>query len=327
MAHWKGYHYLVLYEATADRVILGDPALGLVKMKRPQFEAAWTGRLLLLTPTPRLTAAEPETATVRRFWPFLAPFRGLVLEIASPPLIIQLLQLATPVFTQTIVDRVLVHQNVSMLNVLLVGMLIVSGFQVGTILLRSYLLIHVSKQLSLSLTADLFRQILPCRWAISSRASSATPCRGLPTTRRCKACSPAGHHHGARSRHAADGTEPDAVLQPPPDPGGVVPFPFYVGLTLLFTPLLKRHNQHTFEKAAVVQSTLVESIKAISAIKNSTAEVPTRWKCENQLVQVTNQQFHGNRLGMLLSGLSSTVNILASTFLLWYGATWSSDAS
>src|SRR5205085_1924332 len=59
VAHWKGYHYLVLYEVKGERVIVGDPALGLVRMGRQEFEAAWTGRLLLLTPTPRLAAAEP----------------------------------------------------------------------------------------------------------------------------------------------------------------------------------------------------------------------------------------------------------------------------
>src|SRR5262249_48139411 len=90
----------------------------------------------------------------------------------------------------------------------------------------------------------------------------------------------------------------------------LIAFPFYIGLTLVFAPILKRNNQRTFERAANAQSTLVESIKAIGAIKDATAEVSRRWKYEDQIVQMANMQFQGNRLGMLLSGISGAVNIL-----------------
>src|SRR5207249_3697692 len=52
--HRGGLHYVVIYGVHEDRVILGDPALGIVKMPRAEFEKDWTGRLLLLTPTSRL---------------------------------------------------------------------------------------------------------------------------------------------------------------------------------------------------------------------------------------------------------------------------------
>src|SRR5207249_4567755 len=54
VAHWKGYHYVVLYEADDRRVVIGDPAVGVLTLSRAEFEAGWTGRLLLLRPTPRL---------------------------------------------------------------------------------------------------------------------------------------------------------------------------------------------------------------------------------------------------------------------------------
>jgi CRP-like cAMP-binding protein len=58
VAHWKECHYVVLYAARPRSVIVGDPAVGLIKMSRRVFERGWTGRLLLLTPTARLADTE-----------------------------------------------------------------------------------------------------------------------------------------------------------------------------------------------------------------------------------------------------------------------------
>jgi subfamily B ATP-binding cassette protein HlyB/CyaB len=321
VAHWKGYHYLVLYEVKGERVLVGDPALGLVPMSRQEFEAAWTGRLLLLTPTPRLAAAEPEKTTFKRFLPFLTPFRSLFFEVFLASLILQLLQLASPVFTQLIVDKVLVHQNVDMLNILLGGMLIVGSFQIGASLLRSYLLLHVSQQVSLRLTSDLFQQILrlPMRYFHSrklgdtlSRFADSQKLQALLTSRVITTVLDLIMLVTGLSLMLYYNVRLTLVA--------LIAFPVYIGLTVLFTPLLRRNNQRTFEKAATAQSTLVESIKAIGAIKDATAEMPTRWKYEDQAVQMANMQFQGSRLGMLLAGVSNAINIVSSIILLWYGA-------
>ena len=160
IAHWKGYHYVVLYEATESRVIVGDPAIGLLRIKRKEFEESWTYRLLLLSPTPELLEQEEQKTTVRRFLPLLNPYRVLLIQVLLASLLINLFGLATPIFTQTIIDRVLVHQDVQMLNMMLGGMLFIGVFATITTLLRRYLLIHISQKLSLRLASDLFTQIM-----------------------------------------------------------------------------------------------------------------------------------------------------------------------
>ncbi len=321
VAHWKGYHYIVLYEVSGDRVIVGDPGIGLIKMSRKEFEAGWTGRLLLLTPTPKLEANERARTTFKRFLPYLAPFKLVLLEILLASLVLELLQLASPVFTQMIVDKVLVHQNVNMLNVMLVGMIFVGFFQLGTTLLRQYLLIHMSQKLSLRLNSDFFRHVLrlPMRYFNSRRL-------GDTLTR---------FADNARIQSLLTGTAISTILDCIMLLTGLgmmfyynvrlslvalAAYPLYIVLTLIFTPLLKRNNQKVFEKSAAGQSALVESIRSVAAIKEATAEVTTRWKYESFAAEVANITFRGNRLDMLLSGLSRSIGILAGTFMLWYGA-------
>ena len=212
-------------------------------MSREEFELGWTGRLLLLTPTGRLEEGEPAKTTIGRFLPLLNPYRFLLLEIFLASLALELLKLVSPVFTQVIVDKVLVHQNVAMLNIMLGGMLIVGFFNIMTGLLRQYLLIHVSQKLSLRFSSDLFRQILrlPMRFFQTRRIGDLLQ----------------RFSDNAMIQSLLTGTAIGTLL----DVMTVVlvialmfyynvklslvalaAVPFYVALTLIFTPILKRNN-------------------------------------------------------------------------------------
>lgn len=321
IAHWKGYHYIVLYQVRGDRVVVADPGIGLITMSRKEFADGWTGRLLLLAPTSRLEENEEVTTTYRRFLPFLHPYRFLLFEVLIASLVLELLQLVSPVFTQFIVDKVLVHQNVSMLNIMLGGMLIVGFFSISTGLLRQYLLIHVSQKLSLRFSSDLFRQILrlPMRFFHTRKIGDLMQ-RFLDN---------------ATIQSILTGTAIGTLLDVMTIflVVGLMFFynvklalvalaavPFYIALTLCFTPILKRNNQQAFEKAAARQSNLVESLTSVAAIKSCTAENTVRWKHEDLLVQGANVGFRGAKISLAMGGMSSTLQILSSTFMLWYGA-------
>src|SRR5262249_11232196 len=96
IVHWEGFHYIVLYDVQPDRVVVADPAIGLRKLKREDFEKGWTGYMLLLTPTPKLEDVEESKTTFGRFLPLLKPYRPLLAEIFLASLLLQLFGLATP---------------------------------------------------------------------------------------------------------------------------------------------------------------------------------------------------------------------------------------
>ncbi|MBC7933118.1 MAG: cyclic nucleotide-binding domain-containing protein [Rubrivivax sp.] len=81
IAHWEGYHYIVLYEANPDYVIVADPAIGRRRLSRAEFEKGWTGYLLLMQPTPRIEGVEESRTTFGRFLTMLKPYRKLLFEI------------------------------------------------------------------------------------------------------------------------------------------------------------------------------------------------------------------------------------------------------
>jgi ATP-binding cassette subfamily B protein len=83
---------------------------------------------------------------------------------------------------------------------------------------------------------------------------------------------------------------------------------------------MNRNTHALVEKIAVTQSKLIESIEKVEAIKTATAEMTTRWRYEDLIVQRANQGFRGAKLGMVMGALSSAIQLLSSTVVLWYGA-------
>lgn len=321
IAHWMGYHYIVLYEVKKNHVLVGDPAIGLVKMSREEFENGWTNRLLLLSPTTQLEENEKAKTTLRRFLPMVRPHRVILFEILLATFVLELFELASPIFTQTIVDKVLVHRNVNMLNIMLGGMIIIGIFQQLTSLLRQYLVTHVSQKLELKMSSNLFRQLtkLPMRFFhsrrigdILGRFSDNDSIQEMMTGQVIGTILDVMMLFTSLSLMLYYNAKLTLVA--------LITIPLYVLMTLAFTPAMRRLNQQEFEAEADSESMLIESLTSIETVKNCTAENTVRWKHEDRIVKIANIELRGERLEMVMETMSESLQLFSSTLMLWYGA-------
>lgn len=127
------------------------------------------GPLLLIS---RVDAApdqeedEPGDATAQRpfgfswFIPEILRHRSLWRDVLLASLSIQLVGLATPLFTQVIIDKVIAHHSQSTLAVLGVAMLIFMLFTAGMSWLRQYLIVHTGSRIDAVLGAKVMRHLL-----------------------------------------------------------------------------------------------------------------------------------------------------------------------
>jgi len=81
-------------------------------------------------------------------------------NVLAASLTIQLIGLATPLFTQVIIDKVVVHQTQSTLIVIAVGMAMFMLFSAGMSWLRQYLIIHTGNRVDAVLGSQVFRHLL-----------------------------------------------------------------------------------------------------------------------------------------------------------------------
>ena len=94
------------------------------------------------------------------FVPELLKHKALWRDVLLASLAIQLVGLATPLFTQVIIDKVVVHQTRSTLVVLGVALVMFMLFTAGMTWLRQYLVLHTGNRIDAVLGSQVFRHLL-----------------------------------------------------------------------------------------------------------------------------------------------------------------------
>jgi ATP-binding cassette, subfamily B, bacterial HlyB/CyaB len=96
----------------------------------------------------------------RWFWTELLKHRTVWRDVLAASLFIQLIGLATPLFTQVVVDKVVVHQTQSTLIAIAVGLAMFMVFNAGMSWLRQYLVLHTGNRVDAVLGSQVFRHLL-----------------------------------------------------------------------------------------------------------------------------------------------------------------------
>lgn len=321
IAHWKGDHYIVVYRVKGDKILVSDPALGKSQISRQEFLADWTGYALLLEPTEQLYQVPGEKRSLGRFASLLWPYRYLGLQIIFASVLIQIFALVSPLFTQIILDQIVVTKSQSTLNVMVIGALIFGLWGMGISSVRSYLLSYLSNRLDLTMISGFIKHALnlPLKFFESRRVGDiVTRVQENQKIQRfligqvmlswlnlvsgfvylCLML-----YYNWRLTLLVLAIVPPIVI-----------------LTLVATPLLRKLSRERFNAAADQNSTLVEMLTGISTVKAVAAEQELRWGWEDKLTHQLNVRFKGQKLAINLGLLSGLINSLGGSLLLWYGA-------
>lgn len=93
------------------------------------------------------------------FFTEILKYKKIVGQVLLGSFVIQLFGLVTPLFTQVILDKVLVHRTISTLNVLAFAFVFVSVFELLLNLARNYIFIHTTSKIDAKLGAKLFKHL------------------------------------------------------------------------------------------------------------------------------------------------------------------------
>ncbi|OGA03228.1 MAG: ABC transporter [Betaproteobacteria bacterium RIFCSPLOWO2_02_FULL_62_17] len=105
-------------------------------------------------------ASTAEPFGFRWFARELLKHKSIWRNVLAASLAIQLIGLTTPLFTQVIIDKVVVHQTQSTLVVIAVGLAMFMLFSAGMSWLRQYLVIHTGNRVDAVLGSQVFRHLL-----------------------------------------------------------------------------------------------------------------------------------------------------------------------
>jgi len=165
-------NFVLLTDVAPERVVLFEANTNKPKeVTAEEFEASYLGCVFLIAKEteeakdPDIVGEEKEFG-FKWFIPELLKHKKVWRDVLLASLVIQLLALGTPLFTQAIIDKVIVHRTESTLMVIAFGMAVFMVFSTLLTWIRQYLVLHTGNRVDAVLAADVFSHLfkLPPRY-------------------------------------------------------------------------------------------------------------------------------------------------------------------
>lgn len=162
----------LVLRADSERVLLLRPAdRAPVAITREEFESQFSGDVLFASASATgVDDAESEPAArkfgFKWFVPELLKYRPVWRDVLLASLAIQLMALATPLFTQVVIDKVIVHHTMNTLIVIGIAMAVFMIFSAAMSWVRQYLILHTGNRIDAVLGSRVFEHLtkLPLRY-------------------------------------------------------------------------------------------------------------------------------------------------------------------
>ena len=321
IVHWEGNHWVVLYDVGPSHVRLVDPALGPRRFTRADFETKWSGYAALFDYTEAFESAPIGQSSLAWFWPFVRPFRGTLAKAVGLAVIVSASQMLLPVFTQVIVDKVVVEQDVGLLRVVVVAMLAVLVFMTVALVVQRYLLSFAAVRIDAASLDFLTRRLLalPMTYFASRRTGDIQ--RRLEGLRRVREFLV---QHGVVALTSTVQILAALALMFIYSPLlGLVYLataPIYVLMMRFSSRKLRPIFADLEEGFGRYHSYQIDAIKGIETVKAVAGEGGFRQAMLAQFHAVARRQFHADFTVMVYDGTIQVVTLLSVTLFLWVGA-------
>jgi subfamily B ATP-binding cassette protein HlyB/CyaB len=316
---------VVLGQCDGKRVLFQDPS-GEIQGGRPSIEpldafaAHWSGQLILITSRASL-AGDVARFDFSWFIPSLVKYRRLFGEVLLVSFFLQLFALISPLFFQVVMDKVLVHNGLATLDVLVIGLVVVVVFESVLTVLRSYTFSHTTNRIDVELGARLFRHLLslPLAYFQARRVGdSVARVRELENIR--------SFLTGNALTLVLDlvfstifiavmltySIALTAII--------LLSLPLYVLVSRTIMPVLRARLNEKFARGAENQALLVETITGILTVKANALEPALAKRWDDQLAAYVSASFRTGTLANYGHEAISLIGKLISAATLWYGA-------
>ncbi|MET4215865.1 subfamily B ATP-binding cassette protein HlyB/CyaB [Bradyrhizobium sp. LB14.3] len=313
--------FMVIAKASPDQVLVQSPGVQRpVLMERDELCAIWDGGLILMARRAGLSDLGRHF-DITWFIGAIGKYRRLLGEVVAASFFLQLFALVSPLFFQVVIDKVLVHRSLSTLDVLVIGLVVVSLFDTVLGILRNYLFSHTTNRIDVELGARLFHHLLalPMAWFQARRVGdSVARVRELENIRNFITSS--------SLTLLIDLFFTSVFLavmfaySPLMSCIVLASFPFYIAISAVATPLFRRRLDEKFRRGAENQAFLVESVSGIETLKAMAVEPQMQRRWEEQLAGYVSASFGVTSLGNTASQLVQFVSKIVTAAILYVGA-------
>ncbi|HTR08222.1 MAG TPA: peptidase domain-containing ABC transporter [Paraburkholderia sp.] len=322
IAHWEGYHYIVVYGLSKQWVRVADPALGFRKLSVEAFERGWNGTCLLFTMGETTGTQAAARSPWVRFIGYLLPYRRILAHLFLATFVIQLLGVVPPLIIQNILDSVIVHQNVSLLHLLIVGLVISHVFTQLMTTIRAHLSNFMVRSLDFAMMSQFFKHTMSLPFSFFARRKTGDIFARFQENQTIRA-------------FLTESTVTTALNLLMIFIYFTIMFLYNVKLTLLLiafvipimaltaiaTPRIKRYAREVFSVSTDARSMLMETLSGVETVKGMGIERAVRLKWERKYAKSLEVQYRAQAFNILVGLGSQLLNAATTIVILWAGAT------
>lgn len=316
----NGVYFNILKVDTSKNEVL------IFKDKNEPYAIKFKELLNIINPNPKMIVLKHKLLSDRIkfgfgwFYARMLSYKKIVGEILIASFVIQLFGLVTPLFTQVVLDKVLVHHSLSTLNVIAVAFGAVIIFEMLLSLSRNYIFAHTTSKIDARLGAMLFDHLikLPMIYFENRKVGNIVArVRELDSIREFIA-----------------NKSVTVLLDMLFSVVFVIMMLLYsIKLTLVAlgfvtiiatlyffaTPRLRARLEDKFQMGARSNSYLVESITGISTVKSLAIEGSMQRLWEDFLAKYVKSSFELSNLSNILSGIANALSKLMTLAILYLG--------
>jgi ABC-type bacteriocin/lantibiotic exporter with double-glycine peptidase domain/CRP-like cAMP-binding protein len=321
IVHVDGNHWVVLYRLERGLAYVADPATGLVRWTRADFERRFSGYAALFDLTADFANAPVEGGSWGWLWPFARPHLLVVGEAVGLALAIAGAEMLLPIFTQLVVDQVLTTGDRWLLTGVVAAMCAVLVFTLVAQIVQRYLLSWVAVRFDAASLDFVSRRLLdlPMRWFqarrtgdLQRRLLGLAQVRAFVVERGLSTLTAAATLVASLALMATYSLRLFAVF--------LAFAPVYVLFARLSATRLRALYLELEEQQGKYHGRQIDAVKGIETVKALGAEAAFREGLVNDFFGIAERRFRADLLTMIYDGALRTTSLFAVAAFLFFGA-------
>ena len=320
IAHWEGYHYIIVYGVSKSHVWVADPAIGFKKMAVEEFERGWSGTCLVFTPGQDMVQLAATRSPWIRFVGYLKPYKKILLHIFLATFVIQVLGLVPPLIIQNILDGVIVHQNVNLLHLLIAGLIISNLFTQLMSTIRSFLAGFMVRNLDFAMMSHFFKHTMSLPFSFFAKRKTGDILARFQENQTIRAFLTESTITTLLNLLMVFiyftimflyNFKLTMVLI-----AFIIPI---IALTVIVTPKVKNYAREAFTASTDAQAFLMEALGGVETVKGMGIERPVRLKWERKYTKALEVQYRAQSFNIWISLTGQILNAATTIAVLWVG--------
>ena len=314
-------HFVVIFKITKKYVVIGDPAKDLMRMEIDEFYKNFTGALLILKPNNRFETGKIKGEKIfNRYVALLKPQMKLFAYGIVASLLITILGIVSSLFNSILFDEILPYKQENVLKLVIIVFLGINISQVAVSFVRQWMMMHLSIKIDIPLMLGYFEHIykLPIKFFatrktgdITTRFSDAFTIKDVFTNIALTLILDIGM----------------ALIT------GVILFNmnstlfaiiFFmtiisVILVFIFKQPYKRINEEQMQQSSVLNSQIIEGLRAVETIKGNANEEVELNNIEKEYIRSLRISYKEGMLSNVQGVISELVSSAGNLILMYFG--------